>query len=302
MKVLITGGSGYVGTTLIEELNALDNVENIFVYDNLSSSSIGFFLGKTKLNKVKFIKGDILDTYALEQIITEVDVIYHLAAYVSFPYNHQQNMQYDQINKWGTLNLVRCIQNTDNFVKKFIYLSSSSVYGLNENIDFNDEPIPSNAYGKSKFAAEKYVKLLKGNMNVEIVRAANIFGFNCNLRLDSVLNNFIFNGLVHKKILIYGNGDQKRPYASLNNLVKLLTISITEKENPSLRNFAEFNASLNEIKDWLIRLVPDMEYTYVNQNMLYEGQSIKNIGSFSNYSKTLNDEFEVFKKNIRVFN
>jgi UDP-glucose 4-epimerase len=46
MKVLITGGSGYVGTTLIEELNALDNVENIFVYDNLSSSSIGFFLGK----------------------------------------------------------------------------------------------------------------------------------------------------------------------------------------------------------------------------------------------------------------
>jgi nucleoside-diphosphate-sugar epimerase len=78
-------------------------------------------------------------------------------------------MKYDQINKWGTLNLVRCIQNTGNSVKKFIYLSSISIYGLNENVDFNDEPIPSNAYGKSKFAAEKYVKALKDKMNVEIV-------------------------------------------------------------------------------------------------------------------------------------
>lgn len=302
MNILITGGSGYVGTSLIEKLNALDNIKNIFVFDNLSSSLIGFFLGETNLSKVKFIKGDILDSYALESIINNVNVIYHLAAYVSFPYNHQQNMQYDQINKWGTLNLVRCVQNTNNSVHKFVYLSSSSVYGLNENVDFSDEPMPSNAYGKSKFAAEKYVRLLESEMKVEIVRAANIFGFNYNLRLDSVLNNFIFNGLVHKKILIYGSGDQKRPYASLNNLVEFLAGSITENTKPSLHDFAEFNASLNEIKDWLVRLVPNIEYTYVNQNMLYEGQSLKNIGSFTDYSDSLNNEFEIFKKNIRVFN
>ncbi len=301
MTILVTGGSGYVGTTLIEKLNSVEFVKNIIVYDNLSKTSLGFFIGKEKLNKVKFIKGDILDSYALEQIITKVDIIYHLAAYVSFPYNHQQNMQYDQINKWGTLNLVRCIQNTTNSVKKIVYLSSMSVYGLYNNVNFSDIPAPSNAYGKSKFSAEKYVKLLENKMDVEIIRAANIFGFNSNLRLDSVLNNFIFNGLVYKKILIYGDGDQKRPYASLNNLITVLIDSMNDNRNPTLYNFAEFNASLNEIKDWLIQLLPEMEYTYVNQNIIYKGQSIKDIGSLADFSENLNGEFANFSKNIRVF-
>jgi UDP-glucose 4-epimerase len=64
MKILIRGGSGYVGTTLIEKLNVLDNAVNVFVFDNYSSS-VGFFLGKANLSKVKFIKDDILDSYAL---------------------------------------------------------------------------------------------------------------------------------------------------------------------------------------------------------------------------------------------
>ena len=76
----------------------------------------------------------------------------------------------------------------------------------------------------------EHKKVIENTNSVEIIRAANIFGFNRNFRLDSVLNNFIFNGLVYKKILIYGNGDQKRPFASLNNLVKLLTRSVEGKK------------------------------------------------------------------------
>lgn len=302
MNVLVTGGAGYIGSSLVELLDLMDEIETIYVLDNLSHSPLSFFLGKNVLKKVRFIKGDILDSYVLDKIIGEVEIVYHLAGYVSLPYNYSQNVQFEQINKWGTLNLVRCIQQSSHKIREFIYLSSFSVYGLRGNIKMNEETQPSNAYGQSKLEGEKFVQLLANSCKVHIVRSANVYGFNTNFRADSVLNHFIFHAITDKKILMYGNGAQQRPFVSLNNLNALLISIAVEKEENAMRHAIDFNADLNDIKNWLMENhVPDLEYSYINSNVNYDGQFIEDISGLSELNKVeIDTEFDAFKRNLRI--
>lgn len=300
MKILVTGGAGYIGTTLVEQLNAREDVNAIYVLDNLSRVPLSFFLGREKLSKVRFIKGDILDSYVLDELIGKVDVIYHLAAFVLSPYSYEQNVQYEQINRWGTLNIVRCIQQSKHRISRFIYLSSASVYGLHGLVHFGDEPNPTNAYGQSKWEGEKFVQLLEGYCAVHILRAANVYGFNPSFREDSVLNHFIFHGIVHNKILVYGDGHQSRPFVPLGDVVSAL-LALLAVAGSTVSFAALFNASLNEIKDWLLeRHLPDMEYTYLNPGISYEQQFIEGLKTLSDITPLLDKEFETFRENIRI--
>ena len=79
MRILVTGGAGYIGTELIQQLSEQKNVSEIIVYDNLSSGNRNFFLGQQKLNsdKLKFIQGDILDSRKLKKVVQGVDTVYH---------------------------------------------------------------------------------------------------------------------------------------------------------------------------------------------------------------------------------
>lgn len=300
MDVLVTGGAGYIGSDLVEKLNASEGVKKIYVLDNLSRSPLSFFIGCQKLEKVTFIRGDILDSYVLSKVLKKVEIVFHLAGYVSFPYSYAQNVQYEQINQWGTLNIVRCIQQMDH-IKRFVYLSSASVYGLRGQVDLRDNPNPTNAYGKSKLEGEKFVNLLENQCQVSIVRSANVFGFNPSFRMDSVLNNFIFHALVDKKIIIYGNGTQKRPFVSLQKVVEELLLTLSTQEHIRKGFAVEFNADLNEIKDWLIqRHLPDLEYTYLNPSIEYEEQSIKGLNSLEEELSQLDEVFMDFRTNLRV--
>ncbi|HET8573277.1 MAG TPA: NAD(P)-dependent oxidoreductase [Edaphocola sp.] len=300
MKILVTGGAGYIGTTLVEQLNAREDVAMIYVLDNLSRAPLSFFLGREKLTKIRFVKGDILDSYVLDELVRQVDVIYHLAAFVLSPYSYEQNVQYEQINRWGTLNIVRCIQQSKHKIGRFIYLSSASVYGLHGRVHFQDEPNPTNAYGRSKWEGEQFARLLEGHCTVHILRAANVFGFNPSFREDSVLNHFIFHGIVHNKILIYGDGHQSRPFVPLADVVNAL-LALLDIPKSTVSYAALFNASLNEIKDWLLaNHLPDMEYTYLNPAISYEQQFVEGLKPLSNITPHLDKEFETFRENIRI--
>lgn len=300
MNVLVTGGAGYIGSSLVEQLNASEKVKAIYVLDNLSRSPLSFFIGKEKLSKVNFINGDILDSYTLDKVLGKVDVVYHLAAYVSNPYNYAQNVQYEQINQWGTLNLVRCIQQSKHKIQQLVYLSSASVYGLRGKVNLDEEPYPTNAYGKSKLEAEKFVCLLENQCKVNIVRSANVYGFNPCFRADSVLNHFIFHGIVDHKILIYGNGTQKRPFVSLQQIVSQLLNTLNN--DTKLCTFGvKFNADLNEIKDWLVNShLPELEFTHLNPGISYEEQFIEGLVPLQEEINNLNQEFLNFKENIRI--
>jgi len=269
MKVLITGGAGYIGYTLCRMLDNIDEVSQIVVYDNLLKSNYNFFGGRKKIGKLKFIKGDILDPITLNQELHDVHTVFHLAAKVSFPFNHEQNLQFEQINKWGTANLYRCLR--DSNVHKVIYVSSSAIYGFKQIPDENTEPVPENNYGQSKLDGEKYVSILENmDKQVYIARSANVFGYNPCLRMDSVINKFIFNAQVYKKINIYGDGKQNRPFISLGTVCRNLIDFMLGHYKPGTYNLVEFNLNMNEICDVIRKLDPDTEYIRVNQHLCFE--------------------------------
>lgn len=295
MNVLITGGAGYIGSSLVDKLAEIDAVQKIVVYDNLNQGKHGFFFGKQQIRKLQFIHGDILDAYAFLEALKGIDTVIHLAAYVAQPYNHLQSLQYEQINRLGTQNVSRlCQESTD--VKRFLYLSSSAVYGFHENILAEDTPMPDNAYSQSKFAAEEYVRLM--TKPFAIVRSGNVFGFNPSIRLDTVLNAFFFDAITKGKIKIYGNGKQQRPFISLENIVSVLYRWVLTNESPLLA--VDFNASINDLRDFLNQREENVEYQYLNQNQNFSGQSIKEYHKRDVMEELLNKFYEELKNNVKV--
>lgn len=294
MNILITGGAGYVGTQLAELLHEENSVNQIVIYDNLSRENYGFFFRSEKLPKIRFVKGDILDNHKLEQELRSVDIVIHLAGHVAFPYNHLQNLQYEQINRWGTLSVVRAVENAGR-VKQFFYLSSLAVYGFGKNMKFEDEPTPGNAYGVSKYEAEKYVLLLKKKCRVNIMRSGNVFGFNRMVRLDSVMNSFFFEACVKGNMKIYGNGNQLRTFVHINKLTRQMVDTLLNADSPTFTYAADFSASLNEIKDILVEQQPGSEYTYINQNQSFDDQQFEIPSARENIKQEVTAAYTDFK-------
>jgi len=124
MKVLITGGAGYIGTVLTKNLVKSPEIEEIIIYDNLSRKNSNLFLGDRLPNaeKIKLVNGDILDLRKLNRVLKDVDVVYHLAARVSTPFANVDADFHEQVNHWGTSELVSAVEESN--VRKFIYTSS----------------------------------------------------------------------------------------------------------------------------------------------------------------------------------
>jgi len=299
MKLLITGGAGYIGYELSRSSVLNEYFTEIRIYDNLSRSGLSFFTGKIKNPKLKFIKADVLDAYSLKSALKSVDVVVHLAAFVNQPYNHLQNLQYEQVNRWGSLNLTRLIRE-EPAVKKVIYLSSAAVYGFRDKILPQDEPSPGNAYGQSKLEGEKYFELLRDYRDLKIVRAANVFGFNPCMRMDSVLNSWVFKAITERAIKIYGNGDQRRAFIPISELRDRLVLHIVEEKSGGPELCIGFCASLNEIKEWLLEISPSTEYTYLNRNQSFLSQNFEGFELNAKALEQLNEHFHKMSDNLII--
>ena len=150
-NIIITGGAGYVGASLCEALNALPEVESIVVYDELIRNDRRFFFGpseSTVLDKVRFVRGDILDTRRLSQACQGMNVMIHLAAFVDEPFTYSQHTRYDQVNAYGALAVTRALEENPE-IQRLVHLSSSAVYGFREGIDPADAPNPQNGVERS---------------------------------------------------------------------------------------------------------------------------------------------------------
>src|SRR6476660_9652676 len=122
MNVFITGGAGYIGTELVKELSERNDVKKILVYDNLSRGNFNFFIGQhSEGNKIKFIQGDILDSRKIRKELKGIDVVYHLAGKVTTPFANIDSHFFEQINHWGTAELIYAVEESD--VKQLIFTS-----------------------------------------------------------------------------------------------------------------------------------------------------------------------------------
>jgi UDP-glucose 4-epimerase len=193
MNVLVTGGAGYLGTELVRRLASMKEVASISIYDNLSRGCRAIFVGAApKPNcQIKFIQADILDSRSLKKAMSQSDIVFHLAAHVSTPHAHLDTHVYEQVNHWGTAEVVAAFEKSD--AERLIYISSTSVYGdSTEPATEQFPPNPRTSYCHSKLRAEQQVARLMNQRRVITVRLANIYGYSDAMRFDAVVNKFAF--------------------------------------------------------------------------------------------------------------
>jgi len=276
MKVLVTGGAGYIGTELTTLLIARPDVEKVIVYDNLSRPNHNFFLGLRLKNhhKISFIKGELLDSRALKKVLKEVDVVYHLAAKVTTPFANAEAHIYEQVNHWGTAELVYAVE--DSNVKRFIYTSSTGVYG-SSNIPAHEDkpPDPKTFYAVSKLRGEEHVRRLIGKLDTFIMRCGNVYGYNKSMRFDAVINKFIFDANFSKLITIQGDGKQSRTFIHIEMVAKALSNLLTADLPSDVYNIVDKNLTVLDILDVLKELIPELEFIFINQHLRLHELNVK---------------------------
>ncbi len=269
MKVLITGGAGYIGTELVSELALRKDVGEIIIYDNLSRSNYNLFLGSdigSAASKVKFVQGELLDSRNLKKHLKGVEVVYHLAAKVTTPFANTDPHFYEQVNHWGTAELIYALEDSD--VKKLIFTSSTGVYGsANEPVDEDTTPNPKTFYGISKLRGEEHVSRLADKIETYILRCGNVYGYSKSMRFDAVINKFVFEANFNKQIAIHGDGKQHRSFIHIGHVSKALSKLLDGKANPGLYNLVDRDLQVLDIVDVLKEQIPALEFIFINQHL-----------------------------------
>lgn len=300
MRVLITGGAGYIGTELCIKLNHNPEVTEIIVLDNLSQGNYNLFLhSRIKPGKLKFVKGELLDSRTLDKIVKNVDVVYHLASENSD--NDKLHHLHEQVNNWGTAELIYAIEESK--VKQLIYVSSTAVYGYSDQ-EFNiySIPEPTTSLGSSTLRGEQHVERIMSKINTQIIRLGNVFGFGVSMRMNGILNSLVFDSHFVGRISIHGSGNQKRPFISLDKTTNILANLIGGKLDSGVYNLVEYNQSIMDVVEILQIQNPDMEMIFTNQHlelpqqMVVPDQRIMNLYNGENLG--FEEELNLLKKHF----
>jgi UDP-glucose 4-epimerase len=267
MKILITGGAGYIGFALAEKLALSAQATEIVLYDNLSRHNESIFLGNLwGAEKFRLVKADILDSRKLRRELKGVDLVFHLAAKVITPFANQDPHFFEQVNHWGTAEMVYAVEQSN--VKQFIYLSSASVYGRNEQ-EANEQtiPAPGTYYGISKLRGEEHVERLSERIPTCIIRCGNVYGFGPAIRFDAVINNMMLQANFENRISIHGSGEQSRAFIHVDAVADALAQVPSSRVPSGIFNLVTKNLAVNDIAAAILDLYPGCERIFINQHL-----------------------------------
>ncbi|MBI4437478.1 NAD(P)-dependent oxidoreductase [Candidatus Uhrbacteria bacterium] len=226
MKILVTGGSGYVGSVLVPAL--LRQGYRVKVFDNLlfkQTSLLPHFINPL----FEFVHGDVRDVHALARAVEDVDLIIHLAAIVGAPICSAHPELAEAVNYQGTVNL----DSVRSSHQPIIYASTGSNYGKVDGICTEDTPLhPLSVYGQTKTKAEEH---LKRSGNMIGFRFATAFGISPRLRLDLMPNDFALQALRVGNLIVY----QKQ--------VRRTFIHVTDMTRAFLHAIQHYEEMKNEI-------------------------------------------------------
>jgi UDP-glucose 4-epimerase len=220
MKILITGGAGFIGSHLCEKYT--EEGHTVICLDNFSSGNLINIRHLLTRKNFKLVNGDIRQFDLLEKIVRDVEVIVHLAAQIHVDRSIVEPQLTYEVNVLGTHNILEAARIYD--VRRVIYASTSEVYGSAQYVPM-DENHPLDAphpYGASKIAADRmcYAFIQTYNMDISIMRLFNAFGPK---QKDSgyggVISLFVKRVLAGAPPIIYGDGHQTRDYSYIKDVV-----------------------------------------------------------------------------------
>ena len=224
MKALITGGAGFIGSYLAEQL--LKDGQEVAVIDNLSTGSLKNIESFNKHPKFDFVEGDVRDAELMEPLVEKCDVTFHLAAAVGVKLIADKPVHTVETNIGGTEVVLNV---TNKFGKKILIASSSEVYGKNEAVPFREDDdivlgstsMPRWSYACSK-AIDEFLALAfyqQYGLGVVIGRFFNTIGPRQTGRYGMVVPRFVQRALRDEPLSIYGTGQQSRCFCYVEDLV-----------------------------------------------------------------------------------
>ncbi|MGA8849154.1 MAG: SDR family oxidoreductase [Dehalococcoidia bacterium] len=263
--VVVTGGAGFIGSHLAEEL--LKHRHKVIILDDLSTGKLENIRHliepsshhEEPRNSVEFVRGNITDLPLLRNVFQGIDYVFHQAAIPSVPRSIETPQATHEANITGTLNVLLAAK--DNGVKKVIYASSSSVYGDTPTLPKkeNMSPNPQSPYAVTKLAGEYYCRVFHQVYGLPTVclRYFNVYGprQDPNSQYAAVIPRFVRNVLDNRPPVIFGDGEQTRDFTFIKDVVDV-NILAAESDATGVYNIGRGErVSINRLAKLVIKLV-----------------------------------------------
>ena len=266
MKYIVTGGAGFIGSHIVEEL--AQQKHEVVIFDNLFSGKLENFQSFLKKKGVRFVKGSITDLPLLEKNFEGADGIFHEGAIASVPRSIANPLATNEANVTGTLNVLIASRDCD--VRKVLFASSSSVYGNTPTLPKREDmtPDPLSPYAVSKITGEHYLKVFSEVYGLKTLslRYFNVFGPRQDPKSEyaAVIPRFITKIFSHESPTIYGDGSQTRDFTYVKDVVQA-NIRAMESDAEGVFNVAYCKRiDLNELAYQI------MEITGITVPLVYE--------------------------------
>ena len=245
MRVVVTGGAGYVGSVLVRQL--LLEGHQVHVVDNLTfggQSMMPLFINPN----FSFAKGDVRDKELLRNELKDAEVVVHLAALVGYPLCKKLPDQAHDVNVGGTSNVIECMPND----ARLMYASTGSNYGEVSGICTEDTPLnPLSLYGQTKTRAEQMC-LERGN-SVGL-RFATAYGLSPRPRLDLMINDFCWQA-IHQRYLVVYEKHFRRTFIHVVDIARAMCHMIAKWETLQYQVYNVGHESLNFTKEDIVHLI-----------------------------------------------
>ncbi len=252
MKIIITGGAGFIGSHLVEHLSLVKKIKKIIVLDNLKDGSKKNLKKALKSKKIFLHKADIRNYKKIEKHFKNTDAVIHLAALSDIVPSIEEPRDYLETNFNGTLNILEAMRNHK--VQKIIYAASSSCYGIPKKTPTKEKDIIDTKYpyAFSKYVGEEliihYSKVYK--LNYISLRLFNVYGTRSrtNSAYGAALGVFLKQKLANKPFTVIGNGKQKRDFIHVSDVCNVFTKAIFSKYKNDIFNIGTGSPkSVNEM-------------------------------------------------------
>ena len=275
IKILITGGAGFIGSNLCEYF--LSKKYKVVCLDNFSTGHKHNLIAFSNNENFKLIKGDIRNLSDCEEAVQGVDYVLHQAALGSVPRSINDPITTNDVNISGFLNML--VASRDAIVKRFIYAASSSTYGDSESLPKIEEKIgrPLSPYAITKYVNELYAEIFSKTYGLETIglRYFNVFGRkqDPNGAYAAVIPKFVMQFMEHKSPVINGDGNFSRDFTYIDNVIQMnelaMTTINTEAINTVYNTAYGDRTTLNDLIKYLKEYLSEFDASIANISVTY---------------------------------
>lgn len=268
MKVLVTGGAGYIGSVLVRQL--LNKNFKVRVLDSLKFGGDALYDVLLHPN-FEFIKGDIRNEKDIDTAVKGIDAIAHLAAIVGDPACKKYSEEANETNWAASVSLFEKAEKVG--VKRFVFASTCSNYGkmanANEFVTETSELSPVSLYAELKVKFEKFLLEERRNSNIcsTSLRFSTVYGFSPRIRFDLTVNEFTRNATINGEQEIWGK-QFWRPYCHVDDLARSVVVVLESPEQKVRANVFNVGSTSENYQKGMImeevcKVVPDVKVNYV---------------------------------------